>query len=131
MDLPDKTTDCRDEAFPLMHLPPELRVIIYEYAFTSNDDPETVNLLDPHPPQLDLALTSREVYNEAIPIFERAYRAYWSTSGFLIKNCGKALRRALRKGKARLPSEQALSLITRVRVLHGTRNMFFSRQPET
>jgi hypothetical protein len=53
-----------------MRLTTEIRNIIYGYAFTSEDDPEDTDLLNPNPPSIDLALLCREVYKEAKPVFQ-------------------------------------------------------------
>lgn len=73
------------QPFRLLDPPPELRLIIYDYAFsTTIHRPETIYYVESYVldywdqiTQLsNLLFTSRELTNEAMPSFQKAMREY-------------------------------------------------------
>jgi hypothetical protein len=103
----------QDDHCHFLRLPAELRVAIYEYVFTSDDDPKGTDLLYPCPPSHALVRTSREIFNESKPVFDQAARAYWSTTEFVVQDAYYALA-ALYGERVRLPGPRALGLITKL-----------------
>jgi hypothetical protein len=98
---------------PFMSLPAELRLIMYAFVFTSDDNQNGTDLLDPHPPPQDLLSTCIQVYKEAATIYKDACQTYWSSTTFIIKNSRSALN-SLDTKAARLPHQRFISLIPRV-----------------
>ncbi|KAF2770232.1 hypothetical protein EJ03DRAFT_350569 [Teratosphaeria nubilosa] len=70
----------------LLNIAPELRNIIYEYTFISDDDPNATSLLHAKPPTDELTRTCRRIYDEANGIFRHAQKQYWTSSAFTIDN---------------------------------------------
>ncbi|KAI7536654.1 hypothetical protein KC331_g11356 [Hortaea werneckii] len=71
------------EAFRLMDLPPELRIRIYEYAFTpgslSTFD-KILERIESTAPSKALLLTNQPIYQEARSIYQEAHRRFWTYS---------------------------------------------------
>lgn len=71
------------ETFRLLDLPAELRICIYEYAFTPGA-PSTLNKilerLESLAPSKALLLTNHLIHQEARPIYEEACRRFWTYS---------------------------------------------------
>ncbi|KAK5678615.1 hypothetical protein LTS10_009059 [Elasticomyces elasticus] len=65
----------------LFGLPAELRILIYELAFTSASEP--IKLLDAAPPSKALILTCRQAYNEAAALHRAACLSFWPNSEFV------------------------------------------------
>ncbi|KAH9842121.1 hypothetical protein Tdes44962_MAKER07673 [Teratosphaeria destructans] len=72
----------------LVTIAPELRNLIYDYTFTSDDDPNATSLLDAKPPTDELTRTCCQIHDEANGIFRRAQKQYWTLSAFMIDNEG-------------------------------------------
>lgn len=71
----------------LLTIAPELRNKIYELAFTGDDaSGKMVDPFEASPPSKNLLLACRQTYEEARGIQRTAYRAYWSTTRFLVDN---------------------------------------------
>ncbi|KAK3626515.1 hypothetical protein LTR56_018155 [Elasticomyces elasticus] len=64
----------------LFGLPAELRLYIYELAFTSASS--SIKLLDAAPPSKALILTCRQAYNEAAALHRAACLSFWPNSQF-------------------------------------------------
>ncbi|KAI6790687.1 hypothetical protein KC332_g17819 [Hortaea werneckii] len=71
------------KAFRLMDLPAELRIRIYEYAFTprplENPNKQSENF-DSQAPSKALLLTNQLIHQEARPIYQESYRRFWTYS---------------------------------------------------
>ncbi|KAI7284182.1 hypothetical protein KC345_g2506 [Hortaea werneckii] len=71
------------KVFRLMDLPPELRIRIYEYAFTprplKNPNKKSENF-DSQAPSKSLFLTNQLIHQEARPIYRQSYRRFWTYS---------------------------------------------------
>lgn len=68
----------------LLSLPAELRNRICEFTFATDDSTAATNLLAVAPPPFQLVCTCHQIYNEAISIYERADRDYWTTTSFFV-----------------------------------------------
>ncbi|KAK5121279.1 hypothetical protein LTR85_005445 [Meristemomyces frigidus] len=66
----------------LLALPPELRNLLYELAFTTADAGDKTKITHACGPSPILLLTCRQVHFEATPIFQHAQNHYWSTGKF-------------------------------------------------
>lgn len=64
--------------FRLLELPPELRIMIYEYTFGDNA-PQDLDLLNiqEHYPRHNLLQASKQVYDEAHHIYKRATQRFF------------------------------------------------------
>lgn len=77
--------------WPFLALLPELRNLIYEFAFTPSHTLSGVllgktELLESRPPPKALLQTSQQVYREAKYIYHESYRRYWQESHFCISS---------------------------------------------
>ena len=78
---PREQTPCR-----LLELPAELRNHIYELAFTTDyEDNEKIDLIAANPPNKELLLACRQIYNEAAQIYNASYRDFFKTRNFYLK----------------------------------------------
>lgn len=68
----------------LKKLPAELRLSIYEYVFQPQAQHLNFRDVDGKVPQKDLLLTCRQVYREAVKIYQSAYRAFWRDTRFVM-----------------------------------------------
>ncbi|KAI7211126.1 hypothetical protein KC333_g7833 [Hortaea werneckii] len=71
------------EAFRLTDLPRELRICIYEYAFTPRplkNPNENSEHFDSQAPSKALLLTNQLIHQEACSIYQEAYRRFWTYS---------------------------------------------------
>ncbi|KAK5692252.1 hypothetical protein LTR17_025438 [Elasticomyces elasticus] len=71
------------ETSGLLTIAAELRNKIYELVF-ANDSTEPVYLVTARPPSKALVLVSRQTYEEAKQMYNKAYREYWSFTTFYI-----------------------------------------------
>ncbi|KAK5678604.1 hypothetical protein LTS10_009048 [Elasticomyces elasticus] len=75
---------------PLLQLPAELRVNIYEFAFAVNKG-ATVDLFAAEPLPRELLLTCHEIHNETVALYKQARRDYWSSTKFFAKDLLRAV----------------------------------------
>ncbi|KAK5121280.1 hypothetical protein LTR85_005446 [Meristemomyces frigidus] len=69
----------------LLKLPPELRNLIYELAFTTAADAgEPINIINGRHPSPSLVLTCSQMYSEALGIYKQLWTRYWATSKFVL-----------------------------------------------
>ncbi|GAB1742293.1 hypothetical protein NU219Hw_g7847t1 [Hortaea werneckii] len=69
---------------PLMNLPPELRNLIYEYAF-QNTAPEKKELFSSRPPGSGLVAANRLLRSETKAIHEDIYDGFWRSHTFTVE----------------------------------------------
>ncbi|KAK4619186.1 hypothetical protein CLAFUW4_12234 [Fulvia fulva] len=96
-------------------LPAELRLDIYELAFSSNTDSEAEeDLRAVKPPSRNILLTCKNAHSEAHGLYKTAYRRYWSSTKFIFEavNSGSESYPALT-----FPTDRDLAHITSLRVV--------------
>ena len=74
----DQSTTCH-----LLDLPPEIRNAIYDLVFLPNIA-EPVELLEATPPSKALALTCRQMHEEAKLLYREAYQKFWEEAEFVL-----------------------------------------------
>ncbi|KAK5698507.1 hypothetical protein LTR17_023599 [Elasticomyces elasticus] len=92
---------------PLLQLPAELRVNIYEFAFAV-DKGATVDLFAAEPLPRELLLTCHEIHNETVALYKQARQDYWSSTKFFAKD----LLRAVALSKLPLLQQKTIGHIT-------------------
>lgn len=81
--MPVTTRSSKSRKCDLLDAPPELRNAIYELVFEP-DVTEEVEFLFAEPPSKALALTCRQIYEEARLVHRAAYRRFWRETKFTI-----------------------------------------------
>lgn len=80
MAAPDPQTISR-----FFSIPPELRIIIYEFAFsTAPQGPSEISLAHAAPPSKAILQTCQQGYCEVFLLHKQAYREYWRTTIFTL-----------------------------------------------
>lgn len=73
-----------NERCRLLELPAELRISIYELAFThETGDREDIDLFEATGPSKSLIMTCRQIHTEAASLYVEAYRRYWAIGKFV------------------------------------------------
>lgn len=68
----------------LEKLPAELRVFIYEYVFQPQAQQLIFRDVDVEVPKKDFLLTCRQIFREAVTVYQSAYRAFWRETHFVM-----------------------------------------------
>ncbi|KAK4539752.1 hypothetical protein LTR36_010405 [Oleoguttula mirabilis] len=91
-----KTPTKLDKTCHFLKIPPELRNMIYDLAFTSAADSEDYVYFTAAPPYKAIVYTCKQVYHEAKGLYRHAYRRFWTNSFFKIPvDFGKLSSRAI------------------------------------
>ena len=74
----------------LLDLPPKLRIIIYDFVYTTEDEEGGlyIDLLKTEPRSQSLLLACRQISNEVRDIYRASYRRYWDENNFYITHDG-------------------------------------------
>ncbi|CAK1356839.1 uncharacterized protein RHO25_008987 [Cercospora beticola] len=75
----------RADCLFLDKLPAELRNLIYEMAFTSDDNSADVELCDAQPPNNALLSTCQQIRSEASQLYDALLHEYWTQTHFIVK----------------------------------------------
>ena len=77
------TSSSNAPCFLVDKIPPEVRNIIYELAFTTDADTQAeIDLFCAAGPSRSLLLTCRRVHDEAAALHKHLHRRYWTTTSF-------------------------------------------------